>query len=462
MNHKLMAPLAFVFILFIQALLHYSFAHTFSSSEARPLTASWLVYSTGLSFYQNFFDYAAPACSFTGSLLFYSIGPFFESLRFGAWLSQAVAALFVFLLAYKEWGFRAAATSSLLFVLFSPLLGGLYFTQESLSNALLVPAFFFACEAVRKRHWEYGVFSGVFFSLASEASYYSFMSIISFMIWSYLYVKPFRSFVFKMLSAFSGFLVTLFAGMLVMGISTSYVLNSLSYSVAVLSFQPPSVLNLFLLLALAALSLWPMKMWRFLPLSHRMVYFLLALWALPFMLLGFFGVSMLLSLAPLCLMAGHALSWPRKVVETHSEHTRLSRSWVALVCLLVLVLFISWALFWVNSGDSSLPVREASGFVSSQTRSAERIFVFSDSPEIYFFSKRLPATKYFFYEHTWLSPSVISETVLELERYPPPVIVFDNAFENNARTYFLSQMLDYSLSKTFNSTGGVYEVYKKK
>jgi len=380
--------------------------------EGHYLTYAWLT-NKGWLIYRDFFDHHSPGLPFLCALAFSILGETFQTGRLLTAIFQLGITLLVFLISKKMFGPGIGLSASLAYALSEPIYGGLWMVTEPFYS-------FFLAASVLALSGGRGapniLLSGLLIGIAILFKQSAIWALPAFALYLIFEKRPIPSIAFLFLGA-SIPPLCLAAYFAWQGALGDLIYGTIGYNFFVIGSKTlgvPVPYELPWLLPLAAVGGYSL-------LTFRKGNALLLAWFFAALLDSFpeFRIVRLLpSLAPVSVLFALAIRTPLKQPVLRGGLIGLT-----VPVLFFLALAIGLA-FPPDELDPTHALIRASEYVASHTQEDEPIFAAPFLPGAYFFSKRLPASRYLFYGYWGTTEEMQAETIAALEEKKPRFVLY--------------------------------------
>ncbi len=442
MDRKLAVALL-ALLLLLQFAIHWEMRRAyFFSDEGYYLTYSWLT-QQGQVIYRDFHDNHAPGIAMLGGALFFLFGPEFEAARLAVAFAQMGTTVAIFLLARKFYGARAALISAAFYAIAVPIIGGAWFVIEPFFtlfasfSALLLYEYAFAKKQNPTFALAAGLLAGCALAFKQPGALFILFGAAA------VLLADGRK---KDSARFAG-LAWFIAGAAAIPLllSVYFALNGalwqFIYDTVIFNIIVKGSRDAGVYVALEELLILFLLIWLGIMLVHQTMKqrkgarfmqnaFLLA-WALSCAFLAFprFNVFHLMaSIPPLAIFLGSVI--PQNFGRLFEEEKRFAADVLKVSTLLVfagILAFASLSIYLASFEQNGVaPLETVADAVQSKAAPNDTIQAFPAFPEVYFFSKRLPATSYIA-EDPWVAnPEIDADMRRQLEAARPAVIIYSN------------------------------------
>ncbi|MBN1941544.1 MAG: glycosyltransferase family 39 protein [Candidatus Diapherotrites archaeon] len=425
---------AFLLLCLLQFALFFVMSNSMPFfDEGVYLTGSWL-YSEGILPYAGFFESKPIGIFFVGAVIFSVFPPLLLTARMLMAVAALVSLALVFFVSKKIFDERAALVASVFFVFLCLVFDYFWFVIEPFVALLILLSVFSYLQFIGKKNMLW-LSAANFFIVATVFFKQTAFLIAAFFLLFFLYrelkrqkpvVKGFLFFLKTMVPAF--FLIIVFLAFLfynnLFALFWEYLFgyhadNLLYYSRVNLSLD---FLPFFVSIAIpfVLLFLFLLKKIELRP-EQRTIFVLLFLWILGsiVMILPLLGCCMHFApiLPALSVFSGFGFF---ALLKRHL----LLKVFAVLVLLSVVVGGTSFVIIFSGQSHSFCELEKVSEIVVENSLPSDKILVLPASPELYFLSQRLPATKALYYlDFIGYSDSFIGEQLELLSRQPPVLVI---------------------------------------
>ncbi|MEM4389987.1 MAG: glycosyltransferase family 39 protein [Candidatus Micrarchaeia archaeon] len=407
-------------ILLLQFVAHIVLVNSLhNGDEGHYLAYAWLS-TKGWLIYRDFFDHHSPGITFLGAAAFSLFGDSILVARVLSALFQLGITVMVFLIAQKLFGARLALGASAIYAWLEIPYGGFWFVTEPFYSFFLAAAIFvLACGREIRGALMAGFLIGIAIAF-KQSALWALPALALYLIFEkgvgraavHIAALGLGASIMPLVLALYFFSQNAFGDLLYGTVLYNFfVIGSKTLGV-------PIYIELFwaipLLAVLAAVA------WDGIARESA----ILLAWSIAALADAFpeyREFRLIPALAPISVMAAH-------VVVSHSTLSRapVLRGIVA-GCIVFSTLFLTVffaAALWIPEMDPSHLLHDATAYISARTQANETTFALPFLAGAYFFSKRIPASRYLFLGFWGTTEEMQQEIIRALEEKKPRYILF--------------------------------------